>query len=244
MNRLSHLKETLPVLLQTTEANAGVMGVVLDYGCREGTADWVRKSASNAIEQGRLVLVQVPTKDVAGFQAGRAKAIAHAVGQWYAEVLFSLDADNFLTVADAQEVAAVMDDHRQFVAHQYSGFPDTFGRICLPSKIYQACGGYDTSSRHYGVEDRGLIAQAMALPRMPLILLDGPSRLPITHSDEERLQFFVGHEPGLSRTDHIRMGGIRAQSGVVPLSDMSIMVHDHMGRRRAALSHQRMRWDE
>src|SRR5688572_6172397 len=54
MNRLHHIKQTLPANIAANEDYPNIEFVLLDYNSTDGLSDWIRDEMSEFIENGRL----------------------------------------------------------------------------------------------------------------------------------------------------------------------------------------------
>jgi hypothetical protein len=235
-NRLGHLKQTLPVTLEMVR-NGGIgMAVVVDFACQEGTARWVTAEFADDIAKGHLVVAHLPGRRK--FQAGTAKAIAHALGAHYADILFNLDADNFMHGDDLVGILRSAQDHRVFIGQQFDGSPDTFGRLFLPSWLYRAVGGYPCHLPYYGGEDMALLASVLQEPAAALVALPMAAQAPVTHSDEERIKGFANHEKGMSKQDHIDLAAkTGAQKRHQVLAATNLEIWDVTGHHAFRIDH-------
>src|SRR4051794_24309230 len=92
MNRLGHLRETLPRNLIAATGRGPVEFVVLDYNSSDGLAEWTADVLGSHLASGLVRYYRTPRP--ARFHMSHAKNVAHqlAVG----DVVCNLDADNIL----------------------------------------------------------------------------------------------------------------------------------------------------
>jgi glycosyltransferase involved in cell wall biosynthesis len=117
--------------------------VVVDYGCAEGTADWVRSNHPGV----RLVEVE----DDPGFCLARGRNI----GASYARGKFLLfcDADVVLKGDFANWVRQFADERRHYLALNHSDVT-VAGTVICSAGSFREVRGYDEAYRSWGGEDR------------------------------------------------------------------------------------------
>ena len=169
-NRLHHLKQTLPRMVE--QSNAEV--IVVDYGCSQGTAAWVRSH----YPQIKIVTVG----DDTGFSAARARNLgaADAKTDW----LCFIDADIVLKADLGLWVA-----HHAFDGFLYQAdpmpSPDAKGTVICQRSAYLNVGGYDEAYRGWMPEDGDFYAslEDIGIKRG---WFSGNYLVPIPHGDNER----------------------------------------------------------
>jgi len=176
-NRLHHLQQTLPLMTNLPAAEV----IVVDYGCRQGTAAWVRRDHPNV----RLVEVD----DDPGFCVARARNLGAEAAS--APWLLFIDADVCL-------------DER--LVHWFKGHANpgsfylpwprnlqAFGTVLCTRAAFNQVGGYDEAFRGWGGEDWDLYFR---LRRAGFSEDKYPQELvaPIDHGNEERTTFYEQKE--------------------------------------------------
>jgi glycosyltransferase involved in cell wall biosynthesis len=138
--RLRHLEQTLPRMV----AQEGVECVVVDYGCPQGSGDWVSAHYPDV----RVVRVT----DDPGFSASRARNLGAraARGPWLAFV----DADILLAPAFARTLRPLLRPGSFLLAEPVTG--SAFGTCVCLREEFRSVGGYDEVLRNWGGEDRDL----------------------------------------------------------------------------------------
>lgn len=147
-NRLSHLKESLPVML--AQPNSEV--IVVDFSCGEGTADYVRRHHPGA------KIVEVPGKDYFSNWEARNAGAAASTGEW----LVFVDADVIL----AQDCIAWLDQHmkpgiyakfkpgKQLERHRSNtsaiSLNNLQGFLVVRRPAFKLVGGYDELLKGWG----------------------------------------------------------------------------------------------
>lgn len=184
-SRLDHLKLTLP--LMTGQSNSEV--IVVDYGCPDGAAAWVRANHPGV----RVVEVG----DDPGFSVARARNIgaARATGRF----LCFIDADIRLQGDLGAWVAKHGHEGRYYVASTTSSY-SICGTVVCHRDLFAAAGGYDEAFRGWGGEDGDLYQELLNVggekATFPADLLSA-----IEHGDESRY-FGNGIPAAMANRDH------------------------------------------
>ena len=140
-NRLSHLRVSLPAMM--AQANSEV--VVVDYGCEQGTAGWVRShhSAAKVVE----------VTDDLSFCNSRARNLGAAEAR--GKLFLFCDADVVLDTSLGEWIAQHADERCFYMAAQ-SADRNLLGTCICPAAAFKTLGGYDEAFRGWGGEDRDL----------------------------------------------------------------------------------------
>lgn len=169
-NRLPHLKQTLPLMLK--QPNAEV--IVVDYGCEQGTAAWVKEHHPAA------KLVQVNDDPV--FSIARARNIGAKNASH--ELLCFIDADVMIHFELGNWLGTNYEPNRFYLYPEEKKF-DLCGFAIVGREHFFKVDGYDEAFRGWGAEDNDLYER---LARAGL----SESRIPrgsisaIPHGDELR----------------------------------------------------------
>jgi glycosyltransferase involved in cell wall biosynthesis len=186
-NRLHHLKQTLPAML--AQSNTEV--IVVDYGCEQGTAAWVRDQHPHA----RIVEV----RDDAEFCAARARNLGAM--QASGDILFFIDADVLLQTdlgVWAREAVKPGHYYRQSSRRGWS-FVGTF--ICNNTD-FQRLEGYDEAFRLWGGEDMDFYERLNRLGVTARPLPDG-ALSGIEHGDDIRQLGWATNRPTLALANQL-----------------------------------------
>lgn len=204
--RLQHLKKTLIANMEAEQGNPNVEFVVLDYGCPDGTFDWLRQRFPGEIRSGRLRCARYNSAPT--FEHAHAKNMAHRLAT--GSILCNVDADNFIAPNFSQWLA------QTFAANPATivlNMPVTLGReleqkivwrllrkrlpthglagrIAIGRADFERLRGYDENSFSgsggedidFGLRSRELGLRAVRMPHR----LWGDV---IRHDDDERVKF-------------------------------------------------------
>lgn len=194
MNRVEHVKQTLPRNLADNEDYEHAAFVLLDYGDRQGLGEWVRSSFEPELRNGRLIYFRNPAPR--HFHMAHAKNMAHRCGMLEdADVLVNLDADNFTTKGFAAYLNESFAVHSGIFMRSKTGAGHgkrgLGGRIALRTEDYREVGGYDEVFDKWGPDDRDFALRVARLGRkqvdIDIAYLDR-----IAHSDELRVENYDG----------------------------------------------------
>lgn len=141
-NRLSHLQQTLPLMLKQSFSQV----IVVDYGCEQGTADWIEKS--------HPVAKVIKVNDDPNFCLARARNIGASHAQ--SDFLLFIDADTILNVDVGQWLASHVQPETYYVSADRTNHPDLWGFVICDRKTFNAIDGYDEAFSEWGGEDKDL----------------------------------------------------------------------------------------
>lgn len=172
--RLDHLRQTLAKNLEdSADFKGDAVFVVLDYSGQDRIAEYVAQAHRADLEHGRVVVYTYP--HAGAFHLSHAKNMAARCGMREgADVLVTLDADNFVGHGFAQFVVQAFRDvgfhpgiflapNVPYIRSLAFGPPRPcrgyFGRLALCSKDFLKLGGYDEIFEIWGSEDVDLLAR-------------------------------------------------------------------------------------
>jgi predicted glycosyltransferase involved in capsule biosynthesis len=170
-NRLEHLKQTLPRLCMQKSIEI----IVVDYGCLQGTKEWVKNTFHNV----KLVFVD----DDPIFSLSRARNIGAAYSQ--GEYLMFSDADIFIEYPIHEWV---MNNFKmgEFYTVNPKNDPSLCGTAIINKRDFQKIGGYDEVFRGWGGEDLELY-ERLKINSVHHKYIDDQKFSAIQHSDNMRL---------------------------------------------------------
>ena len=188
MNRLHHLKYTLPRNIQDNMHYPRVEFVLLDYNSQDGLADWVKDNLMPYIEQGKLAYYRTTEPD--HFDRSHSKNVAHRIAS--GDILCNLDADNYTGKGFADYVCRKFSEnpHTYLVPDQklLDGDWGAFGRICLKKADFNALRGYDESFTGWGLEDTDFLYRLKGLGLEEAYIEDPRFLQQMEHGVEDRVQ--------------------------------------------------------
>ncbi len=179
-NRLWQLKQTLPLNLKVIENTPHSISLV-DFGSKDGLADWVWFHFRGQIERGKLSFFEV--KNPVSWHMSKAKNLAHRISG--GDYLFSLDGDNFLTQSDLKKIEEMA--LLNIACHQFTGnYDGSCGRVGVPKAQFKRLGGYDESMMPMGYQDTDFVNRIL-LTSAKLAKLDGPEKPSIENSFSHKM---------------------------------------------------------
>lgn len=171
-NRLPHLKQTLPLMLQQPLAEV----IVVDYGCEQGTAAWVKEHHPAAR------LVQVTDDPIFSITKARntgAKIASHEFLCFVdADVLMHLELGKWLEINRNPNGFYVYPVQKE-KEYELTGF------VVVAREHFSKVGGYDEAIKGWGGEDKDLY-ERLAWIGLSKSLVPQGSVSPISHGDELR----------------------------------------------------------
>lgn len=189
MNRLIHLKETLPKNIEDNSNYPNIEFVLLDYNSNDGTEVYVRSELSEFINKGILVYYRTTTPKFFHRSHSRNVAFRLATG----DILCNVDADNF-TGEDFSSFLSECFSSEESIFLSSTGFTtNLLGRICLRKRDFCEVTGYDEEMSEYGFEDYDLISRLELKGLVNRQITDNKYLQAIQHGDRERI---VNERPG------------------------------------------------
>ncbi len=183
MNRLHHLKETLPMNLADTSAIENIEFVILDYNSTDGLEEWMQQNFDNFC--GKVVYFRTTQPTFYNRSHSRNMAFRLATG----DIICNLDADNYAGNGFAEYLMdAFQQQNSIFIAPENNTLSDTFGKISLTKIDFLQIRGYDEAIKGYGFEDNDLKNRLINLGRNETTFNKSEFLKAITHSEVERIQ--------------------------------------------------------
>lgn len=199
MNRLDHLRETLPANLAANSDYADLEFVLLNYNSTDEMEEWVMDTFSHEIKSGRVVYVRENTARF--FKPAHSRNVCARMAS--GEVICNVDADNFTGQGFASFLTAEFSDPTPAIANTYDLYEYkelcTHGRIAIRRWHFYKMGGYDENQVGWGGEDGDLNRRCLAagfrrivIPPMYLQYID--------HDERVRLQLIdLGNADDLTK---------------------------------------------
>ena len=169
-NRLDHLRQTLPAMRRQSFSEV----IVVDYGCEQGTSDWV----ATAHDGVRCIRVD----DDPRFSLARARNIGARAAQ--TDFICFVDADVILN----EDLGAWLRQHARPGAFYLSGvrrIPELSGFVICRRAHFEKAGGYDEVFRGWGGEDKDLYDRLRLLGLRELAI-PATALTAIRHGDDMR----------------------------------------------------------
>ena len=162
MNRRWQLEETLPRNLQALRGSRHFVAVC-DYNSSDGISEWIR-GFIDEVRGGNLVVFRANAPEA--FHASVAKNTAHRLAIRHdADVLFNLDADNFISTTTVHLVESVFQSSADCFFHDWSPISEAdgaFGRVAVSAKQWRGIGGYDERLLPIGWQDYDFLLRCRA----------------------------------------------------------------------------------
>jgi hypothetical protein len=186
MNRAWQLRETLPDTLGVL-ADTGHFLALCDYNSTDDIHELVGPLERH-MREGRFFYFR--TTEPTSFHASRAKNAAHRLAlRFAANVLFNLDADNFISREIIAETEDVFMRDADACLHNWSGAwgDGSFGRIAMSAGHWVRLGGYDETFLPMSWQDTDLLLRARAAC-LHYVQLESLTKPAITNTMHEKLR--------------------------------------------------------
>ena len=155
MDRLHHLRQTLPRNIQNSSSHSDVEFVLLDYGGKDGVESWAKEELSSHIADGRVVFCMTETAPD-HFFASHAKNIAHKVAS--GDILCNLDSDILIPKGFCEYLDSIFSINPKLIIAFDSDDPygnhGCAGIVAARKEHFYSVNGYDESIRMgWGYDD-------------------------------------------------------------------------------------------
>lgn len=186
MNRLHHLKQTLPKNIEDNLAYGNVEFVVLNYNSKDGLDKWIKKEMYLFIESG--ILNYFSTNEPQHFHASHSRNIAALCTK--GEIICNLDADNFTGKNFAEYINKYFSENENIflTTDKFNAKSDCFGRICVKKNDFLKINGYYEEMSTYGFQDEDLKNRLELIPLKKEIIKNQFFLNSLNHNDRERLK--------------------------------------------------------
>jgi glycosyltransferase involved in cell wall biosynthesis len=187
MNRLHHIKLTLPKNIEDNLLYPNVEFILLDYNSTDGLEDWVQQEMRHHLDSG--ILTYYKTTDPNYFNRSHSRNMAFQLTT--GDILCNLDADNYTGANFASYINnCFAEDDTIFLVsafnEEYLAYKDAYGRVCLWRKDFFAIGGYDEAMESYGHEDTDLYDRLNRHGRKETNITQKHFLHSISHDDKQR----------------------------------------------------------
>ena len=147
MNRLHHLKKTLPKNIKDNRSYGNIEFVVLNYNSKDKLDEWIKTEMSEYIANG--ILKYIVTREPEHFLRSHSKNIAakYATG----DIVCNVDADNYIGKGFADYIHQKFKENKNsyLAVDRQTATMDCFGRICLLKDDFILLKGYDENMEGY-----------------------------------------------------------------------------------------------
>lgn len=197
MNRLHHLKVTLPKNIEDNLKYGNVEFVILDYNSSDELEVWIKTEMAKYLEKG--IVNYFKTDEPTFFLRSHAKNVVSRCAS--GEIICNVDADNFTGKGFVDYVNNEFNKSQAiFMATNINNTSrDSGGRICMKTSDFHKISGYDESMTGYGFEDEDLKYRLEMLPLKRIEIEQFEFVNAITHNHQERM----GHENVYSKFERI-----------------------------------------
>lgn len=188
MNRLHHIKKTLPKNIEDNKLYPNVEFVLLDYNSSDGLEEWVKTEMKEHLASGVLKFYR--TTDNPYFDRSHSRNMVYKLAT--GEVICNVDADNYTGNGFAEFINKEFnkDEHVYLVADTKKRFyflRNAFGRFCVKRDVLLELGGLDEEMKSYGSETMDLYARLDKYGLKESVIKNTEFLSAISHGDEERI---------------------------------------------------------
>ena len=197
MNRLHHLKDTLPKNIANALPYKNVEFVVLNYNSNDGLDDWIKTDMAEYLESG--VLKYFKTTEPENFHMSHSKNVVARCAE--GDIICNVDADNFIGKGFTEFINTefIKDNEIYLSVSKNMDKPDCYGRICVKASDFNKISGYDENMLGYGFEDFDLRNRLDLLLLKKVNIINSDYLKAIQHLNEERLE----NEKNAIKLEHI-----------------------------------------
>lgn len=189
MNRLMHLRKTLPESISGNGSYPAIEFVILDYNSQDGMEDWARTHLAREIADGRVNYYK--TCEPRHFDRSHAKNLACKLAT--GDIVCLLDADNYAGRGYADWVSSAFRAHGDdtiitTLRKDCIPFRDQGGKLCFLKERFEAVRGFNEGLDGYGVEDVDLVERLEQSGGKRVFIEKEEFLRFIEHSDLDRLR--------------------------------------------------------
>lgn len=187
MNRLHHLKITLPQNLLDNKDSSNAKFLLLDYNSKDGLEDWIKSNLNREIADGRLVYYR--TNAPQSFHRSHSRNLAFKLAN--DGLICNVDADNFTGKHFSEYLTKLYEKNKPCIMavdrmNLKGVLRDVVGRICLSKQSFLNVNGFDESMQDYGFEDVDLVNRVNAIGCSVIYMKESKYLKAISHSNLER----------------------------------------------------------
>jgi glycosyltransferase involved in cell wall biosynthesis len=203
MNRLHHLRQTLPENIKTARGKDAEI-VLLDYNSQDGMREWCRENISDAVEEGLIKYIR--TEKPTHFIHTHAKNIAYKNAS--GDIIVNLDADNYIVDGYIEFINKALESDVIVASYptDRNGIAGSFGKIAIKKEIFLQIGGYDENIKSgWAWEDNHLLNRLLWMFNPTVVMTDPKLCLTIDHSNEERVLNCTGKDMQSNMRETVEM---------------------------------------
>ncbi|WCT14482.1 glycosyltransferase family 2 protein [Mucilaginibacter jinjuensis] len=183
MNRLHHLRQTLPVNIADNLSYGNLEFVILDYNSNDGLQDWIRETMHPQIKSGILKFFR--TDEPKLFNRSHSRNMAFRLGK--GDILCNIDADNFTGPGFADYINKIMQNSPDTFITPSFHIRDIIGKLAIRRADFWGYRGYNEEITGYGFEDIELYKRLTKYAKNQHQFSDKQFTRAIYHSNEERV---------------------------------------------------------
>lgn len=186
MNRLHHLKKTLPKNIKDNLSYGKIEFVLINYNSQDGMDSWVNKEMLPYIEKG--ILKYYKTSEPNYFRMSHSKNVAAKMAT--GDIICNIDADNYAGPGFAKYLNSIFTNNKQIyvIADSKIAPSDCFGKISVLRSDFYKLRGYDEKMIGYGGEDSDFCHRLKQLNKNPHFIKDSIFLNAISHSGTLRVE--------------------------------------------------------
>ena len=191
MNRLHHLRQTLPENIKDNLDYGQLEFVLLDYNSQDGLEQWINSEFTDALASGRLKYFK--TREPGSFNMAHSRNMVTHVAT--GDIVCLIDADNYTGPGFATFVNDAFSRNRQIFLTAISRTvvknpSDVLGRICVMKTDFAKVTGFDEFMTSYGFEDYDLVNR-LQLSGLRRKIIEQNYLRAISHPREERTRHMM-----------------------------------------------------
>lgn len=186
MNRLHHLRETLPVNISDNENYPELEFVILDYNSDDELEEYIKNNIHNHVRDGRVVYYRTNIPDYFDRSHSRNLCFKLATGN----IVCNVDADNYTGKDFAFFINEFFNQNSNIFLTTIGGkhsTKDSLGRICMKKDDFIALRGFDERMSCYGFEDNDMVNRLLQAKLSAIIIQEPAFLKSIRHSTFERI---------------------------------------------------------
>lgn len=194
MNRIHHIKKTLPRNISDNLKYPNIEFILLDYNSNDGLFEWVNLELKEHIDSGVLKIYK--TEEPLFFDRSHSRNVVFKLAT--GDVICNVDADNYIgngfasfvnnEFSTKKDIYLVADTKKRLYFLR-----NAFGRFCVRKEDLMKIGGLDEEMKSYGSETVDFYERIELSGKKEIIIKNTNFLKAISHGDEERIsnEFFL-----------------------------------------------------